>query len=71
MATSKKKVEYGLVVAPIGTTNSDKSMTKATFFETVEAQYPSADGWEVYSITCDAGSSETVFLAYHMRKVNS
>ena len=48
MAT-KKKIEYGLMVAPIGTINSDKSMTKATFFETVEEQYPSAEGWEVCS----------------------
>jgi hypothetical protein len=67
---AKKKIEYGLMVAPIGTINSDKSMTKVTFFEKMEEQYPSAEGWEVYSTSVEAGTSDAVLVAYHLKKVN-
>jgi hypothetical protein len=68
---AKKAVEYGVLVAPIGTVDNEKSMTKATFFATLEQQYPSAAGWKVVerAITPVPGG-DTIVMAYHVEKVN-
>ena len=66
---AKKSIEYGVLIAPIGTVDSDTSMTKKTFFARLEAEYPSADGWEVVSREVTPTGS-TVIMAYHLQKVN-
>lgn len=70
MAT-KKKIEYGFIVAPVGVSESEKSVSKTGFFERMEAQYPSSDGWEVWSVSVTPTGTAEVVVAYHLRKVNA
>lgn len=74
---AKKKIEYGMQAAKIGPTDSESTVSKATFFELLEKNYPSADGWEVYNTesivvrTSYAGQeTELPFVTYHLKKVN-
>lgn len=76
MAT-KKKIEYGMIAAKIGPTDSETTVSKERFFALLEERYPSADGWEVYSTetvlvaTSFQGiSNELPFVTYHVKKVN-
>jgi hypothetical protein len=70
MATKKSKIEYGLVVGNISTVNSDSTVTKAKFFEELERQYPSTEGWEVYATQTAALTGQVFTVSYHVRKVN-
>ena len=67
---AKSVSNYGVLVAPIGTTDSPTSMTKATFFARLEAEYPSAE-WQVVdrSITVIPGG-ETIVMAYHVERID-
>lgn len=53
MAKSKAKVEQGVFLRAISATGRDNpavaAYSKATIFEQLEAEYPSAEGWKVRS----------------------
>jgi hypothetical protein len=62
-----KGFEYGLLVAPLGQGDTDTTISKAGFFERLEAQYPSAEGWEVWNT--DSFSTGTgVVVVYHTKR---
>ena len=65
MTTKKATIEYGVLVEPIGET-----MTKSTFFQKLEEQYPSGEGWEVSSSEAKP-NEKAVVLIYHMKRVIS
>jgi hypothetical protein len=69
MASKKVKIEYGLMIAPVGVIDSESSMTKKTFFEKMEVQYPSADGWVVTERSV-VPAGQTFVVTYHLQKVN-
>jgi hypothetical protein len=64
------KTEYGVLIAPIGTVDSDTSMTKKSFFARLETEYPSTEGWEVIERSVTPNGT-TVIMAYHVQKVNA
>lgn len=69
MVTKKEaKIEYGFVIAPVGTGDSDTAIGKKSFLERVEAEYPSAEGWEVWSSQVYPGQA-TYTVAYHLKRV--
>jgi len=69
MAT-KKGTEYGFLIGTVSTGNTENTITKASFLATLESQYPSAQGWEVYDTQVTPLSGLTFTVAYHVRKVN-
>lgn len=70
MATKTATKEYGVLVAPIGASDDSagKYMSKKTFFAQMELQYPSAAGWYVVDRSVDAGSGESILMAYHLER---
>ena len=70
MAKNEKKVEYGFVIAPIGALDNENSITKKSFLERVETEYPSTEGWEVFQIQTYPNPNQTYTVAYHMKRVN-
>lgn len=70
MAKKDQKIEYGFVIAPIGTVDNENSITKKSFLERVEAEYPSAEGWEVFDTQTYPNPNQTYTLAYHLKRVN-
>jgi len=67
-----KKVgtEYGVLVAPIAPIDSDTGLSKRTFFERLEDQYPVSQGWVVVhrEVLLTAGNGYA--MAYHVERVN-
>ena len=70
MATSKQTKEYGVLVAPIGASDSPegKFMSKKTFFAKLEAEYPSGAGWYVAKCSVSIGTGDSIMMAYHMER---
>lgn len=77
MATkeTKQKIQYGLQAAKIGPTDSESTVSKAHFFELMEANYPSGEGWVVYATETtpvptmyNGTSTELLHVTYHLRK---
>ena len=65
MTTKKATIEYGVLVEPIGET-----MTKSAFFQKLEEQYPSSEGWKLFSAE-GKPNERAVILIYHMIRVIS
>lgn len=63
----KAVFEYGLLVAPLGTADSDFSLSKSSFFALLDAQYPSSEGWEVWD-TNTVPSGTGVIVIYHTKR---
>jgi len=70
MVAKKVTIEYGVLVAPLGGIDSNKTITKETFFRKLEEQYPSGEGWEVSSAEAKPNEND-VILIYHMKRVIS
>ena len=70
MVAKKVTIEYGVLVAPLGGVDNDETMTKATYFQKLEEQYPSGEGWEVSSSEAKP-NEKAVVLIYHMKRVIS
>ena len=70
MATNKQTKEYGVLVAPIGSSDSveGKFMSKKTFFAKLEADYPSGAGWYVSQRSVSIGTGDSIMMAYHMER---
>jgi len=69
MAGKKGSIEYGLLVAPLGIGDTDTTISKKSFFERMEAQYPYKEGWRVTERnTIPSGTG--VIITYHLEKVN-
>ena len=70
MATSKQTKEYGVLVAPIGSSDSleGKFMSKKTFFAKLEADYPSGAGWYVVERSVEVGTGDAIMMTYHMER---
>jgi len=70
MATSKQTKEYGVLVAPIGASDSPegKFMSKKTFFAKLEADYPSGAGWYVVERSVEVGTGDAIMMTYHMER---
>ena len=73
---SKKKIEYGFLSAMVGPMDGKEVISKASFFNRLEAEYPSGDGWEVYETnmttrTVSVGTDTYTYpyVTYHVRKV--
>jgi len=70
MTTKKATIEYGVLVAPLGGVDNGETMTKATFFQKLEEQYPSSEGWKLFSAE-GKPNERAVILIYHMTRVIS
>ena len=75
MAKANVKVEYGFKAALIGPANMEGVISKADFLQSVEVEYPSADGWEVVareSVPVAQGDTSIYlpYVTYHLVKVN-
>lgn len=68
MAKKDAKIEYGFVIAPVGGGDSETALGKKSFLERVEAEYPSAEGWEVWSVQVYPGQGNYT-VAYHLKRV--
>lgn len=77
MAKGNKVIEYGMKSGLIGQSNNENMSTKQAFFDAMEAEYPSSEGWEVYATEVTPLEQNfmgaKVFLpytTYHLRKLN-
>lgn len=77
VTVAKKKIEYGMIAAKIGPSDTESTVSKERFFALLEERYPSADGWEVYSTETvlvstvyQGNSTELPFVTYHLKKAN-
>lgn len=75
MAKATVKFEYGFKAALIGPVGMEGVISKADFIQSLEAEYPSAEGWEVVareSVPVAQGDTSIYlpYITYHLVKVN-
>lgn len=63
-----QKVEYGVVIAPVGL--GEGVISKKDFFARIESEYPSNDGWKVVDRHVTAQTDSRYLMSYHLEKVN-
>lgn len=68
MAKKEQKIEYGLKAAPIGV--GEGTISKEQFFQSLEAEYPSAEGWEVWHTDVTPATDSRYLVVYHLKRVN-
>lgn len=70
---SKKKIDYAMFIRAVSKNGSDTlsgAVGTATFFETLEKNYPSGEGWEVYNSTFLEQTPEGYVMCYFLSRKN-
>lgn len=62
------KYEYGFVIGSVSAAQTDGTITKSQFFENLESQYPSKDGWEVWNVSSVPLNGQIFVVSYHVRR---